>query len=76
MKKIKFFNEEDIKSEDKVEKNVNEDKNVVKKMDQLFEDHMVGREEQIKFICDKLDLLKDDEIEYIYNHIEVKLENI
>ena len=45
----------------------------IKKFDEMFEHHLYTREDQISYICDHIGELNDDEIEYIYNHIEVKL---
>lgn len=58
MKHVKKFNE-------KVE---------VKKEEKVNEHHKHSKKDQIKFICDNIDKLKNSEVEYIYNHIESKLD--
>lgn len=45
----------------------------IKKVKELNEHHLGSKEEQIEFICKNLEVLNDNEIEYIYNHIEAKM---
>lgn len=41
--------------------------------DSFNEHHMMSKEQQIEFIKDNINKLKDDEIEYVYNHIKARL---